>query len=140
MDKIQKLERLAAVARLYYEEDRNQSEIAGMFGISRPMVSKLLKEAKELGVVTIRIAVPGNGAPGETEDVLSRLRQRYGLLGGELVQDRGGDVATNQAVAEAGIAFLERLAGNGRKPVSYTHLGYIQNVFGLGYRIGEKER
>ncbi len=115
MDKIQKLERLAAVARLYYEEDRNQSEIAGMFGISRPMVSKLLKEAKELGVVTIRIAVPGNGAPGETEDVLSRLRQRYGLLGGELVQDRGGDVATNQAVAEAGIAFLERLAGNGRK-------------------------
>ena len=64
MDKIQKLERLAAVARLYYEEDRNQSEIAGMFGISRPMVSKLLKEAKELGVVTIRIAVPGNGAPG----------------------------------------------------------------------------
>lgn len=41
MDKIQKLERLAAVARLYYEEDRNQSEIAGMFGISRPMVSKI---------------------------------------------------------------------------------------------------
>ena len=127
MDKIQKLERLAAVARLYYEEDRNQSEIAGMFGISRPMVSKLLKEAKELGVVTIRIAVPGNGAPGETEDVLSRLRQRYGLLGGELVQDRGGDVATNQAVEEAGIAFLERLAGNGRKRFG----------IGWGHIIGE---
>ncbi len=123
MDKIQKLERLAAVARLYYEEDRNQSEIAGMFGISRPMVSKLLKEAKELGVVTIRIAVPGNGAPGETEDVLSRLRQRYGLLGGELVQDRGGDVATNQAVAEAGIAPGRKRAETVRHRLGTYHRG-----------------
>ncbi len=59
--------------------------------------------------------------------MLSRLRQRYGLLGGELVQDRGGDVATNQAVAEAGIAFLERLAGNGRKRFG----------IGWGHIIGE---
>ena len=39
------------VARLYYEKDRTQNEIAEIYGISRPMVSKLLKEAKEEGIV-----------------------------------------------------------------------------------------
>ena len=42
MDK--KTERLVNVARMYYEQDRTQSEIADRYGISRPMVSKLLKE------------------------------------------------------------------------------------------------
>ena len=45
MDK--KTERLVNVARMYYEQDRTQSEIADRYGISRPMVSKLLKEARD---------------------------------------------------------------------------------------------
>ena len=115
MDRERKMERLAAVARLYYQEDRTQNEIAGMFGISRPMVSKLLKEAKQLGVVTIRIAVPGEGPEEETEALLARFRVKYGLAGGALVKSGDGDVAANQAVAQAGIAFLEGLAGNGHR-------------------------
>ena len=61
MDK--KTERLVNVARMYYEQDRTQSEIADRYGISRPMVSKLLKEARDRGIVTIRINAPkGNPA------------------------------------------------------------------------------
>ena len=56
MDK--KTERLVDVARMYYEQDRTQSEIADQYGISRPMVSKLLKEARDKGIVTIRISAP----------------------------------------------------------------------------------
>lgn len=56
MDK--KTERLVNVARMYYEQDRTQSEIADRYGISRPMVSKLLKEARDRGIVTIRINAP----------------------------------------------------------------------------------
>ena len=63
MDK--KTERLVNVARMYYEQDRTQSEIADRYGISRPMVSKLLKEAKEEGIVKITIAAPGEAeGPG----------------------------------------------------------------------------
>ncbi len=43
-DSDRKVERLVEVARMYYEQDRTQSEIAAHYGISRPMVSKLLKE------------------------------------------------------------------------------------------------
>lgn len=56
MDK--KTERLVGVARMYYEQDRTQNEIAGRYGISRPMVSKLLKEARDRGIVSIRICAP----------------------------------------------------------------------------------
>ena len=54
------------VARLYYEKDRTQNEIAEIYRISRPMVSKLLKEAKEEGIVKITIAAPGEAeGPGQ---------------------------------------------------------------------------
>ena len=53
-----KVERLVEVARMYYEQDRTQGEIAAHYGISRPMVSKLLKEARDTGIVTIRIQAP----------------------------------------------------------------------------------
>ena len=68
MDK--KTERLVGVARLYYEQDRTQNEIAGRYGISRPMVSKLVKEARDRGIVSIRICAP------QEEDVYKR--QAYG--------------------------------------------------------------
>ena len=71
MDK--KTERLVNVARMYYEQDRTQSEIADRYGISRPMVSKLLKEARDRGIVTIRINAPkgeSGGAPSLMELVL----------------------------------------------------------------------
>ncbi len=50
-----KFSRLVKVAKMYYEEDLSQNEIANFFNISRPMVSKLLKEAKELNIVSITI-------------------------------------------------------------------------------------
>ena len=53
--KLEKQRRLAHVARRYYLEDQKQSDIARELGISRPMVSRLLAEARELGVVEIRI-------------------------------------------------------------------------------------
>ena len=62
MDK--KTERLVDVARMYYEQDRTQSEIADQYGISRPMVSKLLKEARDKGIVTIRISAPQEESGG----------------------------------------------------------------------------
>ncbi len=46
---------LTRVASLYYEHDHNQQEIADKLGISRSNISRLLKEAKQKGLVRIEI-------------------------------------------------------------------------------------
>lgn len=53
-----KLEKLVRIAQLYYQEEKTQSEIAKIYGVSRPLVSRMLREAKELGIVEIRIRPP----------------------------------------------------------------------------------
>lgn len=50
-----KIERMVNVARLYYEQNMTQNEIAKELGISRPLVSILLTEARTCGIVTISI-------------------------------------------------------------------------------------
>ena len=49
---------LADVAEMYYLEDKNQSEIAESVGVTRSMISRMLTEARENGIVEIRIQRP----------------------------------------------------------------------------------
>jgi len=49
------VQELQTIAKLYYEEEKTQSEIGKMLGISRPKVSRRLSEAKERGIVKIFI-------------------------------------------------------------------------------------
>lgn len=46
------------IAKMYYLENLGQQEIARMTGISRPQISRVLKEARESGIVTITIKKP----------------------------------------------------------------------------------
>ncbi|OFX35318.1 MAG: hypothetical protein A2Z07_13135 [Armatimonadetes bacterium RBG_16_67_12] len=59
------------VARLYYEDRRTQEEIAAALAISRPRVSRLLKEARDVGIVQIQIVDPAS-TQGELEQTLKR--------------------------------------------------------------------
>ncbi|MGY3778473.1 sugar-binding transcriptional regulator [Isobaculum melis] len=47
--------KMLKVATLYYDHGLTQSEIAKKMGISRPIISKMLQQAKELGMVEIYI-------------------------------------------------------------------------------------
>ena len=62
----EKQKKLAYVARRYYLDDWKQSDIAKELGVSRPLISRMLTEAREHGVVEIRIhdpaARPAGGA------------------------------------------------------------------------------
>lgn len=49
---------LYEAARLYWNEDATQAEIAEALGTSRPTVSRLLAEAREAGIVHIEIRKP----------------------------------------------------------------------------------
>lgn len=53
-----RLEFLAQIALWYYEEDLSQEEIAQRINRSRSMVSRLLQEAHECGLVEIRVHYP----------------------------------------------------------------------------------
>jgi DNA-binding transcriptional regulator LsrR (DeoR family) len=66
---------LVRVSRLYYEAGETQERIASILGVTRPQVSKLLKQARARGVVEIRIVDEDERA----EPVGQRLRARFGL-------------------------------------------------------------
>ena len=62
-----KLSRLIEICKAYYIENRTQSEIAKSLGITRSQVSRDLKEARERGLVEIKINIPGQEAPALSE-------------------------------------------------------------------------
>ena len=77
---------LIAVARLYYEDNLTQAQIAQRLGVSRPLISRMLTKAREVGIVHIEICA---GQAGEA-DLLEQLQLKYGLLGGCVIsQGRG---------------------------------------------------
>lgn len=49
---------LLEVSRLYWEEDLGQADIARRTGYSRPTVSRMLTEARRVGIVTVTVAHP----------------------------------------------------------------------------------
>ena len=62
-------------ARLYYQSDYSQQQIAERLGVSRPTVSRLLQYAKDQGYVLIQIADPLE----DVGELAKRLKERYGL-------------------------------------------------------------
>ena len=54
----QRLTQSLAVAKLYYQANQSQSQIAQQLGISRPTISRLLQYARQQGLVQIRIVDP----------------------------------------------------------------------------------
>lgn len=66
---------LLAAARLYYQQDRSQAEIAATLGTSRSNVSRMLTEAQRQGIVEIRI----NDPEGRVHELEDELRTAFGL-------------------------------------------------------------
>jgi DNA-binding transcriptional regulator LsrR (DeoR family) len=55
-----RLDLLADVAELYYINNQNQTQIAHKMGVTRSMVSRMLTEARKLGLVKFQIERPYN--------------------------------------------------------------------------------
>ena len=100
-----KLQKLAYIAQRYYLDDWKQSDIAKELGVSRPLVSRMLQEARELGVVKIQVCPPQMDGEG----LLERLGQTSSIQGGVLVADGPDDHATNQALSQGAVELLGRL-------------------------------
>ena len=109
--------RLAYVARRYYLEDQKQSDIARELGISRPLVSRLLSEARRLGVVQITIHDPEDAAVG----LLERLRWSSSIRGGVLIEDGEDGDQTNRLLSQGAVELLGEL-GTRRLGVGWGYL------------------
>lgn len=68
-------EMLVRVARMYYEHNLNQEEIAERVGLSRSRISRLLTRAREVGIVQVTIVDPFN----EEYELSKRLAAEFGL-------------------------------------------------------------
>lgn len=75
MAQLDELRLIARIARMYYEWDMRQSEIAAQLGISQATVSRLLDRAKKEGVIRITVNVP-KGVYTELEE---GLMKKFGL-------------------------------------------------------------
>lgn len=69
MPRIDELRLVARVARMYYEWDIRQAEIARQLDISQATVSRLLRRSKEEGIIRISIHLP-QGVYTELEETL----------------------------------------------------------------------
>lgn len=92
-------------AELYFQDDKNQSEIAARLGVTRWKVGRLLAQAKERGFVRIEIVHPkARRLPLERE-----LQELYGLTDAIVVPSSNNDAETRIRVAEAAADYLATL-------------------------------
>ena len=110
---------LAEVAHLYYIKNLTQGHIAERIGMSRSNVSRMLKEARERGLVEIRIHAPLTAAGGLQEELGGRLGLRECLV---LANPRLGTGAATAADR------MERLSALGAR--------YLQENIAEGSVVG----
>lgn len=96
---------LADVAEMYFLEGKNQSQIAKKVGVTRSMVSRMLTDARRLGIVEIHIC-----RPLESErDLELALVTRFGLEGAfVLTQQNRSAERLLQDLGTAGAHMLTR--------------------------------
>ena len=90
-----KIERMLNVAHMYYERDMTQNQIAKELGISRPLVSLLLTEARSCGLVTITI----NDVQSREQLAAKQLESCFNLHRALVQPDAASADATDNATA-----------------------------------------
>lgn len=105
-------QRLVEIARLYYEKDLTQAEIAKAVGVSRPVVSRLLSEARQRGIVRIEVRSPLD----EDHELLGELMRTFGIRGGLIVPTGTSDDAVDRSlmVSQAAL-YVQRLLPEARR-------------------------
>lgn len=95
---------LTKVARLYYEQNVRQPEIADRLALSQSRVSRLLKQAQEVGIVRISVVSP----LAQQAELADRLRDHLGLRDVIIASvDTDDEPVALAAIGAAGAHYLE---------------------------------
>ena len=105
---------LADVAEMYYLEEKNQAEIAKSVGVTRSMISRMLTEARESGIVEIRIQRPLQS----DSDLESELKEKFGLKDVFVVvtHHHSGSERLTRTLGSAGAQMLARYLAPQKDP------------------------
>ncbi len=95
-------------AWLYYVDQLTQSDIAKMIGVSRATIVNFLQEARERGLVSIRVNTEVGGRTG----IARRLKEKFGLEGA-LVIPASDATPLVQRLGEAGGRLLADMVREG---------------------------
>ena len=97
---------LLKVSKLYYEKEYTQQQISVRLNLSRPKVSRLLKQAEDVGVVKINI-IP---QPGVYTDLENALEAKYGLKEAVVVgvSEPNSQIAVSREVGAAATGYFSR--------------------------------
>jgi DNA-binding transcriptional regulator LsrR (DeoR family) len=126
-------ELLARIAHRYYVDGRTQEQIAREFALSRPKVQRLLVQARQAGVVEIRIQAP-SWLHLELEDALCAI---FHLTDAIVSPSRADPQSQREAVARSAAQYLERRLHDGAV-VAVGHgrdTGEVPRFFRPGRRL-----
>ena len=94
------------VARLYHVAKLSQREISARFRLSRPTISRILRQAEETGIVQVRIVDPFNHRAA----LEKRLAEEFGLREARIINTSGQSGNKARALlGEAGAEYLVKV-------------------------------
>lgn len=96
--------KMLKIVTMYYEQGLTQSEVAKKMSVSRPVVSKILQQAKEAGVVSISI----RDESAYTTNLALQIERKYDLKEVIVVptKEREDSRRTQQVVSRAAAYYL----------------------------------
>jgi DNA-binding transcriptional regulator LsrR (DeoR family) len=100
---LDELRLLAKVARMYHEKGIRQPQIAAELSLSQPRVSRLLKQAVDVGIVRTVVTMP-SGVHNDLED---ELQGRYQLRDVVVVDTAGAGDDVLPALGSAAAAYFD---------------------------------
>lgn len=100
---------ITLIAKQYYFEGRTQHEISSSLNISRTKISRMLKQSRELGLVTIRI----NLNPVELSDLGQELRRRFGIRHALISIDHDDEEVQRAALGQLVADHLSEILADG---------------------------
>lgn len=104
-----RMQKLVTVAKMYYEDNMNQSEIAKVIGVSRPLISMFLADAKELGIVEVKINSPFK----MDNNIMDILCKAYNIQGGRLIQGVNSRRMTEKMIIKSSYDFIRNTVNHG---------------------------
>ena len=115
---------LASVANLYYNVEMTQNQIAERFFTSRSKISRMLKEARQLGIVEIKILEPWD----RNVELEQEFMRRFALKDVRVISVKeANNTMVLQKLGEVAAYYLDNLLNSwnfmGEYNVSYCQSG-----------------
>lgn len=109
-EKTSKQGTLVQVARLYYEENLSQQEVADRLGVSRSLIALYLQNAREAGIVRVKIVDPTNNCIGLSAALMKQTGVKQITV---IPNPRGSQTLSLRAVAGAAAEHLAESLADG---------------------------